>query len=73
VGYGDFGVTTESEYWLAIFWMIVGTNFFSFTIGSVTTLIAVMDEEQRAGDQKLELLRSYGIKHNIPKNIIHNC
>ena len=36
-------------------------------------MIAVLDEEQRAGDTKLELLINYGSKHTIPKQLIDKC
>lgn len=47
VGYGDFSMNTYMEYIIAILWMVVGTNFFSFTIGSVSTMIAALDEKER--------------------------
>ena len=32
VGYGDFVVSSKTEYILALIWMVVGVNFYSFTI-----------------------------------------
>jgi hypothetical protein len=45
VGYGDFSIQTTPEYVIATIWMVLGTSFFSFTIGSVSTLIAALDEK----------------------------
>lgn len=39
VGYGDFNVSTTTEYILAVFLMIVGVNLYSFTIGNVSSMI----------------------------------
>jgi len=43
VGYGDFTIQTGTEYFLALIWMIVGTNLYAFTIGNVSTMIATLD------------------------------
>ena len=39
VGYGDFSISTKSEYLLSFLWMIIGVNFYSFTVGNVTNII----------------------------------
>lgn len=39
VGYGDFSISTTTEYIVAIFWMIVGVSIYTITIGSVTNII----------------------------------
>ena len=67
VGYGDFSVDTWAEYYIAITWMVIGTNFFTFTIGSVSTMIVALDERDRVINQKLNVLLDYTVKHNIPK------
>lgn len=46
VGYGDFGINTRSEYAAALLWMIVGVNFYAYTIGNVTSLIANSDNKR---------------------------
>lgn len=43
VGYGDFSVSTDNEYYLCAIWMLVGVTFYSFTIGQVSSLIANSD------------------------------
>jgi hypothetical protein len=45
VGYGDFTVSSKTEYILALIWMVVGVNFYSFTIGNVSSIIATMDSK----------------------------
>ena len=43
VGYGDFSISTTTEYILALLWMVVGVTLYSFTIGNVSSIIATMD------------------------------
>ena len=73
VGYGDFSVNTWAEYFIAIIWMVIGTNFFSFTIGSVSTMIVALDEKDRVINQKLNILLDYSTKHSIPKVLHEKC
>jgi len=53
VGYGDFGVSTKPEFILALIWMVVGVNFYSFTIGNVSSIIATMDSKAAILNSKL--------------------
>lgn len=43
VGYGDVPIQTTSEYILALAWMVIGVNFYSFIIGNVSSIISAMD------------------------------
>ena len=43
VGYGDIAITRPEEYGLALIWMVFGVTVYSFTVGSVTSIIANMD------------------------------
>ena len=56
VGYGDFTVQTTTEYILALIWMIIGVNFYSFTIGNVSSIIASMDQKSAILNSKLNTL-----------------
>ena len=47
--------------------MVIGTNFFSFTIGTIGTLIAALDEKERVINQNIEILREYSRKYGLPK------
>lgn len=68
VGYGDFGVATTSEYVLALLWMCIGVNFYSFTIGNVSSIIATMDAKASVLNAKLQTLNDYAQKYNLPAN-----
>lgn len=39
VGYGDFSATTELEMVFAILWMIVGVGFYSYAVGSLSSIM----------------------------------
>lgn len=39
VGYGDFGAYNNAEIWLTLVWMFVGVAFYTFVVGSLTTVI----------------------------------
>ena len=66
VGYGDFTLSTNTEYILALFWMMVGVNFYSFTIGNVSSIIAAMDSKAAVLNSKLNTLQEYSIKYQLP-------
>jgi hypothetical protein len=66
VGYGDFSISTPSEYIWALIWMIVGVNFYSFTIGNVSSIIASMDNKAALLNSKLNTLNEYALKYNLP-------
>ena len=66
VGYGDFSISTTTEYILALLWMIIGVNFYSFTIGNVSSIIAAMDAKASVLNSKLQTLNDYSAKYNLP-------
>lgn len=66
VGYGDFTVQTTTEYILALLWMMIGVNFYSFTIGNVSSIIAAMDSKAAVLNSKLNTLNEYSIKYGLP-------
>jgi hypothetical protein len=67
VGYGDFSLTTPVEYYLCLFWMIVGVNIYSATIGNVTSIISNLDAKAAVLNSKLSILSDYSNKFNLPK------
>jgi CRP-like cAMP-binding protein len=53
VGYGDFTISTTTEYILALIWMVIGVNVYSFTIGNVSSIIAAMDAKASVLTRKI--------------------
>ena len=46
--------------------MIIGVNFYSFTIGNVSSIIAGMDSKAAILNSKLNTLNEYSTKYNLP-------
>lgn len=40
VGYGDIPPKTSTEYTFAVIWMLIGTGFYSFTIGNISAILS---------------------------------
>ena len=47
MGYGDIASDTEFEKIVAIVWMMFGVGFYSFTIGSLTSLMSSIDSKEK--------------------------
>ena len=67
MGYGDFSIQTNTEYVLALLWMMIGVNFYSFTIGNVSSIIAAMDSRVAVLNSKLNTLNEYSVKYKLPQ------
>jgi uncharacterized protein YukE len=44
---------------MAIFWMIIGVAFYSYTIGNMTQMISSFDQENEELQDKLETLKKF--------------
>lgn len=67
VGYGDFSIQTEFEYVFAIFWMILGTNLFTFVVGSVSSLITDLEQGQNHLNFKIAAMSKYAKSVKLPR------
>ncbi|CAD8119378.1 unnamed protein product [Paramecium sonneborni] len=59
IGYGDIAAHTSYEFFLQIFWMLIGVGFYSFTIGDITCILVNINPRQEYEDQ-LILLEELG-------------
>ncbi|CAK59622.1 unnamed protein product (macronuclear) [Paramecium tetraurelia] len=59
IGYGDIAAQTSFEFFLQIFWMLIGVGFYSFTIGDITCILVNVNPRQEYEDQ-LILLEELG-------------
>ena len=48
VGFGDIHAYTVGEMMLCILWMMFGIGFYSFVIGTLTSVLATMDAKNSA-------------------------
>ena len=73
VGYGDFGAYNDQEVWITLFWMFLGVIFYTFVVGSMTTLATTGNKAAEQLDQKLSALDDFkeevGLDGEIYKNI----
>ena len=51
--------------------MLIGVNFYSFTIGNVTSIIATMDAKSSVLTSKIQTLNDFSAKYKLPKQT-HN-
>lgn len=59
IGYGDIAATTNVEMVLACAWMLIGAMFFSFFLGTMSSVITGLDLKGTFIRQKLSLLTVY--------------
>lgn len=43
VGYGDIHAGTNIERLISVLWMMIGVGFYSFTIGTLTSVLSKID------------------------------
>jgi voltage-gated potassium channel Kch len=59
VGYGDISGGTTSERILCMVWMMVGVAFYSFTVGSIASVISSMDAKSKTVESILQEMNVY--------------
>ena len=69
VGYGDVPVTTYPEQCVAIFWMVFGVGFYSFTIGNFQTILNEIDLHAYHLQLKLDTLLEFSKRTHLPAHL----
>jgi len=59
VGYGDISAKTSIERCVAVVWMICGVYFFSFTIGSLSSILSSVDTKDTLLISKLAIIDEF--------------
>ncbi|CAD8125702.1 unnamed protein product [Paramecium sonneborni] len=80
VGFGDIHAFNETERIVCIFWMFFGVGFYSFTVGSLSTLMGTLDTRESHLQSKVtfmdefceETRLSLQMKHKIRKVLEYN-
>jgi hypothetical protein len=67
VGYGDISATTNLEKLISIIWMMFGLYFFSFTIGSLASMLGNIDTKENVLYNKLALIDEFALEVNLSK------
>lgn len=69
VGYGDITPGTNIERCLAMGWMCFGMLFFSFTIGSLTSMLSSIDTKETVLSNKLAVIDEFAKQMRLGKSI----
>jgi len=69
VGYGDISANTSIERCLAIMWMVVGVYFFSFTIGSLASILSSIDTKDTLLITKLAIIDEFVIDAHLSRSM----
>lgn len=69
VGYGDIVPGTSVERMLAIAWMLFGVCFFSFTIGSLSTMLNSIDTKEMVLTNKLAAIDEFASEAKLDKSL----
>ena len=65
VGYGDISATNTTERIVACIIMIIGVIAFSFSTGSLSSIIQNVDSRQAAYREQLDVLKELRMKYHI--------
>jgi hypothetical protein len=69
VGYGDIVPKTPSERVFGIIWMMLGVGFYSFTIGSLTSILSNMDSTKNELTIKLTAIDQISKESKLSKSL----
>jgi len=73
VGYGDISPGTNPERLFAICIMIMGATVFGYVVGSIASLIAMLDLSEALFKTRMSELESYMVEQNVPKTLAREC
>lgn len=59
IGYGDITPKNDLERCICIVWMIFGVGFYSYTIGSLSSLISSIDSQQAVLNQRIYTISEF--------------
>jgi len=59
IGYGDITPGTDLERFICCVWMLVGVGFYSFTIGSMTTMMSSIETRNGILNTKLAAINEF--------------
>jgi hypothetical protein len=66
VGFGDFSGGTAAERIICILWMMIGVGFYSFTVGSIASILSSMDSKKKELEESLQDLTFYSKETGLP-------
>lgn len=70
MGYGDITVVTPVEQIFCIMLLLIGVIFFSFIIGSLSSVLSSLDSKAAKLKEKLEILNDIYVEYKIPYDLL---
>ena len=70
VGYGDIVAKNTEERMFTAFIMIIGVFIYSYTIGSLSSLLSNLDARKEQLNKKLELLQEITSEYSLSKAFV---
>lgn len=71
IGYGDIVPGTNLERVISILWMILGVGFYSFTVGSLSSLLSSIDSRDAALTTKLYAIGEFSEETGLDKKLCY--
>lgn len=69
VGYGDIAAKTWLEMVVSVCWMFVGVGFYSFTIGSLSNYLTIVDTREALVSAKLAAVQELALETGISPQV----
>ena len=69
VGYGDIAAVTWSEMVLCVVWMLFGIGFYSFLVGTISTVLTSMDLSATRLQEKLDDIQQFVSQFQVPSDL----
>lgn len=69
VGFGDISALTIGEKVICMLWMMFGVGFYSFTVGTVTSVLSSMDAKSSMINSKLALIELFAKDSHLPDEL----
>ncbi|CDW72811.1 cation channel family protein [Stylonychia lemnae] len=69
VGYGDVSAQTNEEMIIAVIWMIVGSFFYTFTIGNLTSVISNQNTRQSQISDRVNIINQFCKETNLDRTL----
>ena len=67
VGYGDIKPASDIERGIVVFVELAGVFFYSYTIGTITSLMSEMDKKKALLERNIKILQDISSRYNIPR------
>lgn len=69
LGFGDIHAFNSMEHILSIIWMLFGVGFYSFTIGTVSSILTSVETREKMLNNKLQILNTFAKETRLSKSI----